>query len=189
MRNAVFFLVFAGIISFGLSAQGNLQFNQVLVINAQSGTQTVPAGKVWKITSQNLSGGVYYSNWSSTTNSTWSITNPNPCNGATSGTTSIRQVRKYKCPDANNNLVLNGVKTKLGESGPLWLPAGATLGIVETPCVSSLSPNIPSATPYYLEDRTDPNNFQYYNECDGPINAGAVPNSILVSVIEFNIVP
>ncbi len=189
MRRSLLAGLFGLFSSVGLFAQGNLQFNQVLVINAQSGTQTVPAGKVWKITSQNLSGGVYYSNWSSNSNTTWSITNPNPCNGATSGTSSIRQVRKYKCPDANNNLVLNGVKTKLGESGPLWLPAGATLGIVETPCVNSLSPNIPSATPYYLEDRTDPNNLQYYRECDGPINAGAVPNSILVSVIEFNIVP
>jgi hypothetical protein len=50
---AVFLLVFAKV----SSAQGNLQFNQVILIElAQSGTQaiTVPAGKVWKIESVSM---------------------------------------------------------------------------------------------------------------------------------------
>ncbi len=40
-------------ISLQLSAQGNLQFNQVLLLDANSGGNavTVPAGKVWKIES------------------------------------------------------------------------------------------------------------------------------------------
>lgn len=40
-------------ISLQLSAQGNLQFNQVLSLDANSGGNpvTVPAGKVWKIES------------------------------------------------------------------------------------------------------------------------------------------
>jgi hypothetical protein len=40
-------------VSLNLSAQGNLQFNQVLSLDANSGGNpvTVPAGKVWKIES------------------------------------------------------------------------------------------------------------------------------------------
>jgi hypothetical protein len=34
-----------------LKAQGNLQFNQVKIINNTDAPQTVPAGKVWKIES------------------------------------------------------------------------------------------------------------------------------------------
>tara|TARA_Y100000385_G_C12562894_1_gene412936 strand:- start:131 stop:466 length:336 start_codon:yes stop_codon:yes gene_type:complete len=44
-------------ISVQLFAQGNLQFNQVLILDANSGgnSVTVPAGKVWKIESVALS--------------------------------------------------------------------------------------------------------------------------------------
>jgi hypothetical protein len=37
------------LISFHLFSQGNLQFNQVVIVNDQ--VQTVPAGKVWKVES------------------------------------------------------------------------------------------------------------------------------------------
>ncbi len=184
-----FFLLAMLLLFTRLSAQGNLQFNQVLVLNSQSGTQTVPAGKVWKITAQNTSGGIYFYNWSSNDLVTWSVNNPNPCTGATSGTSSLRQIRKRMCPKSNNALVLNGVTTALSESGPFWLPAGATVDILETVCFNTLSPNIPAGTPYFQEDRTDLGDIRSYYDCAGPINAGAVPNSILVSVIEFNIVP
>jgi len=188
MRRSLFAGLFGLFSSVGLLAQGNLQFNQVLVINAQSGTQTVPAGKVWKVTSQNPSGGIYFTNWSNGS-ITWSVTNPNPCTGATSGTTSLKYVYKRKCPDSNNKIIINGTKTELGNHGPIWLPAGATLGVSQTPCANTLSPNIPGATPYRVSDLTNPNNQPDYYECDGPINVGFAPNSILVSVIEFNIVP
>ena len=36
-------------------AQGNLQFNQVKMISNTDAPQTVPAGKVWKITPNSIS--------------------------------------------------------------------------------------------------------------------------------------
>jgi len=174
--------------SFGLAAyaQGSLQFNQVLLVTAASGQLTVPANKVWKITSQGISGGVWYENWTSSTVN-WSITNPNPCSGATSGSSSVRYLNKRSCSTSNNLLIINGIKSKMGANGPIWLPAATTLSISTTPCVNTLSPDMPANTPYYVQDYTS--STTYYYECAGSINAGVVPNSILASVIEFNIVP
>jgi hypothetical protein len=42
------FLSLLSFVSLGVSAQGTLQFNQALVVTDQ--LQTVPAGKVWKVT-------------------------------------------------------------------------------------------------------------------------------------------
>jgi hypothetical protein len=46
----------------GFRAQGNLQFNQVLVLdgNQNTPTYTVPAGKVWKVESATISSGSGY---------------------------------------------------------------------------------------------------------------------------------
>ncbi len=185
-----FFLLAMLLFSFGLNAQGNLQFNQVLVLNAQSGTQTVPAGKVWKITSYYTSGGAYYQNWSSNFNITWSSSNPNPCTGATSGTSNVRRIEKQRCPSGNNRVLINGTQLEMdGNKGLVWLPSGTTVSLIATTCSNTLSPDMPAATPYYLNDQTNPNqSFQYY-ACDGQINVGPVPNSLLLTILEFNIVP
>ena len=60
MRNQ---LLFFGFFCCGfLIAQGNLQFNQVLVLdgNQNAPTYTVPAGKVWKVESATISSGSGY---------------------------------------------------------------------------------------------------------------------------------
>jgi hypothetical protein len=177
------------LISFGLVAyaQGSLQFNQVLIVTSSSGQLSVPANKVWKITSQGTSGGIWYDDYSSNVTGNWTITNPHPCTGATSGSASVRYLRKRLCPTANNVLIINGTKSNMSANGPLWLPAGTTLSISTTPCVNTLNPNMSSNTPYYVYDVTG-SGVAYY-ECAGSINAGVVPNSILASIIEFNISP
>jgi len=178
------------LLSVGLSAQGNLQFNQVLVLNSQSGTQTVPAGKVWKITSFYTAGGVYYGNWSTNFTATWSTGSPNPCTGATSGTSSVRRIEKKRCLSGNNRVLVNGNELDMdGNKGLVWLPAATTLSINTTPCANLLSPDIPSGAPYYLNDQSDPNQSGIYYACDGAINAGPVPNTLLLTILEFNIVP
>ena len=47
MKQGVFVFFFIGLLSLG-KAQGNLQFNQALLLD--SALATVPANKVWKIT-------------------------------------------------------------------------------------------------------------------------------------------
>ncbi len=167
--------------------QGTLQFNRVLLVNKASGQVTVPAGKVWKIEANGLSGGIYYQPYTTTT-PTWSATNPNPCTGATSGSSgTLQYVDKYRCATSNNVLVINGSKTMVDAQKPMWLPASTTVSISSTPCVNSI--NLPVGTPYYVRDYSGGSSPTYYMECDGPVQTGSVSNSILVSIIEFNILP
>jgi len=49
MRNCLILILFSLILSLPAFSQGTLQFNQAMIITNQS--QTVPAGKVWKVTS------------------------------------------------------------------------------------------------------------------------------------------
>lgn len=179
-------LTFAGA---KLSAQGSLQFNQVLLLTAQTGQQTVPLGKVWKLTAERQSGGYRYGNYSNNLNFSWTPTNPNPCNGATTGSASVRYIVKALCGTSQNGIWVNGTPLRGNQEGSLWFPAGTTVSVSASPCQNSLSPNIPAGTPYYVRDETNLNAITAYTECDGPLNLGAVPNSPLYTVIEFNIVP
>jgi hypothetical protein len=188
MIRSIFLLFFLCNSLGSLLAQGTLQFNQVIVVNSNSGTLTVPVGKVWKVTGQGMSRGVYYENYSSNLSPTWSATNPNPCTGATSGSGSnLRYVRKYLCPTANNGIMINGDRINLS-GGSLWLSSGTSLQITGTPCVNTLTPNIAASTPYYVYETTTGSNV-YYWECLGAVNAGVVGNSTVASVIEFNVIP
>ena len=49
MKKILKTIIFLLLVSAGMLAQGNLQFNQVVIVMDQP--QTVPAGKVWKIES------------------------------------------------------------------------------------------------------------------------------------------
>lgn len=60
MRNLLFLFFF--LISLGFTAQGNLQFNQVLRVS--NTPQTVPVGKVWKVESYLENEGDNSSNYS-----------------------------------------------------------------------------------------------------------------------------
>jgi hypothetical protein len=115
MKN-LFSLIITGLSSLTL-AQGNLQFNQVLLID--NNTATVPAGKVWKIENIVYEAVPYFQASSGSGSCA-------PCNGSTqlwsSYTTQSCQV------SSTNPITINGVKASAGNTGsPLWLPAGATL--------------------------------------------------------------
>jgi hypothetical protein len=175
-------------IGFAHAQGGNLEFNQAIIMTVNSGQLTVPAGKVWKVTASSSGSSVYYSPWTSNTTFTWSLTNPDPCTGATAGSASLQRIYKRQCPDANNKVIVNGKKYTLATSNPLWLPETTTIELSSTPCVNSVSSNIPANTPYYLQDVTSGASV-YYVECDGPINQGSVENGIIVSILEFNVIP
>ena len=167
---------------------GNLEFNQVIKMTSASGQLTVPAGKVWKVTASTSGSAVYYANYS-TVSPTWTLTNPDPCTGATSGSAgTIPYIYKFQCADANNRIVVDGVKYSLSSSSPMWLPENTTVRLSETPCVNTLTWNIGANQPYRVRDQTTANTVVYY-ECDGPIPQGAIPNGIFISIIEFNVVP
>jgi hypothetical protein len=168
-----------------LSGQGTLQFNKAMILTSDSGQKTVPANKVWKVESYSYSANlryVAYANWG---NVNWNSSNPNPCTGATSGTTNINYYSVGNCPSANSNFFVNG--NRLGNTNlnsyPIWLPSGSNVLIASNVCYSTVSFSIPANTPV-----RDDNTNAYL--C-GPINvtAGAVPNSPVVSILEFNIIP
>lgn len=168
---------------FWAQAQGSLQFNQVLVFTSANGQQTVPANKVWKLESYSPSQArryTYFGNWGT---ANWNTTNPNPCTGATSGSTTLNYFDHSACPSANTALMINGQSVVPNSSQPIWIPSSGTVEINANPCYSGASVNVGANTP--VRD-----NSQGTYLC-GPIsiNAGPVNNSPVVTVIEFNIIP
>ena len=111
--------IFFGIVFIGLSvfmnAQGNLQFSQVKLVTT---SETVPAGKVWKI--ENILPGVRptTTSWgNSTLDFTININN---------------QTVYYLSSESKGNVGGNGqtgissISVGIGNS-PIWLPAGSIL--------------------------------------------------------------
>lgn len=166
-----------------VQGQGSLQFNQVLVFTAASGQQTVPSNKVWKLESYSPSQARRYTTFGNWGTVNWSTSNPNPCTGATSGSITINYFDHSACPSANTVLSINGQSVVPNSSQPLWIPASGTIEIKANPCYSGPSVNVGANTP--VRDNT-----QGTYLC-GPIsiNSGAVSNSPVVTVIEFNIIP
>ncbi len=89
----------------GFRAQGNLQFNQVLLLNNGT-TYTVPAGKVWK-----LEGAVYNS---------YSITYNNSAKLVLNGTT----VEVIPFAFNDGNAISRAPMTSIF---PFWLPGNTTI--------------------------------------------------------------
>lgn len=102
MKNLLFLFFF--LISLSFTAQGNLQFNQVVYLSgsADNTTQwTVPAGKVWKIEAV----GVY--------------------SGAL--TVYINGVMSFIYAGAYSNSSPSGYYRN-ADASPIWLPSGSVLG-------------------------------------------------------------
>ncbi len=102
MRNLLFFIFL--LISLSFTAQGNLQFNQVIYLSANTDNTTqwtVPVGKVWKIEAV----GVY--------SSTLTVY----LNGATS----------FIYAGAYSNSSPSGYYRN-ADASPIWLPSGSILG-------------------------------------------------------------
>ncbi|MFZ4060119.1 MAG: hypothetical protein ACOYK5_02685 [Bacteroidia bacterium] len=178
-RFHLLFLLF----SFGvLGAQGSLQFNQALLLDNSNSPYTVPAGKVWKIT-QNSYGTRHFLSSTSTFTANWSGTTPNPCSGSTSGSTLATAINFSSCggvlaPTANGH--------QLGQGSGLitWLPAGTIVDVPASPCVHTASVNV-GQNAVTRDNRTSAFLCQPIQ-----ISAGStVPNSNILSIIEFNIIP
>lgn len=109
-------LVFAIVLPLGAWAQGNLQFNQVIMVGTQQ--QTVPSGKVWKVNSFLQTVTTYSGNNNSTSCSSTSWHSPFIMNGdryyAFSGLTT------------GSGTLFMGV----GNHFPFWAPAGTTFQTV-----------------------------------------------------------
>jgi hypothetical protein len=168
-----------------LSGQGTLQFNKAMILTSDSGQKTVPANKVWKVESYSYNFNHWYNGYSNWGNVNWSNGTQNPCTGANSGTSNVNFYSQSQCPQANANLFINGNRINGGAlpAFPIWLPSGVVLEIFSNPSFNTVSFSVPANTPV-----RDNNTGAYL--C-GPINvtAGPVPNSPVVSILEFNIIP
>jgi hypothetical protein len=175
-------LVFSGISL--LHGQGTLQFNQVRVLDASSPTHTVPAGKVWKIENVSTNRSIFATPPSANFNVTWTPTSTNPCNGVSSGTSSVQQLNFTVCRSFPTEMIINGVRHNFTSASPIWLPAGSTLQLYGTFCNHTATVSVPAGVPYY--------DGYYGAYLCGPVSYTAstpVTNSILVSLIEFNVIP
>lgn len=183
MKN-IFYLLTACLFTLCGFSQGTLEFNQVLLLSSANGVVTVPAGKVWKIESYMASSARRYTDYSLYGNVNWSITNPNPCTGAITGTSSnVYYYSTAACPSANTAVWVNGQNSNIGQSLPAWLPAATTLEIQSNVCYSGANFTIGAGVPF--RDNTSATYL-----C-GPLTVtpGFLNNSPIITLVEFNIVP
>lgn len=185
MRKIVAFLIIMfPAVKFHLQAQGTLQFNRVMVLDGSQAPYTVPAGKVWKLENRSTAQSRFVSGLGTPFTTTWSGSNPNPCDGSISGSFTVQRVTFSSCQSYNTQILVNGANTAFSSSTPIWLAAGNTLQIFQGVCTHGINLNIPASTPYY-------DNSAGFFYC-GPLSVTAgqqVTNSTLISVIEFNVIP
>jgi hypothetical protein len=105
----------------GLSySQGNLQFNQVKIVSNTDASQTVPAGKVWKIESVFSEGGDTY---------------PMGASGTVYAHFSACGLASFNFQNYGRYLSINNIPVAFGihSAGsqmtnlPVWLPSGTTI--------------------------------------------------------------
>jgi hypothetical protein len=169
MKQGVFVLFFIGLLSLG-KAQGNLQFNQALLLD--SALATVPANKVWKITA--VSGSEYRLNEcvNVSANSNHELKSAR-CGFAT---TTASFIANYSVSAfvVNNKRIINSVE---------GLPSQVTLHNVSN-CTYGNWININ----FVCANRaTTPNILPMWLPAGTTLRSGG-PNTVL-SVLEFNIVP
>jgi hypothetical protein len=101
-------------------SQGNLQFNQVKIVSNTDASQTVPAGKVWKIESVFSEGGDTY---------------PMGASGTVYAHFSACGLASFNFQNYGRYLSINNIPVAFGihSAGnqmtnlPVWLPSGTTI--------------------------------------------------------------
>jgi hypothetical protein len=171
MKNLIlsFIIVFFSIIA---RAQGNLQFNQVILL---SNLQTVPAGKVWKIESMFMPSPSFIK---------YQTQDGGSCGCNTSSSYSkTRYVTDYLAPffAGKNNMKINGEEIVYNDN-ILWLKAGTTVEpiVLTTPLQTSTPGGNTCYSPYWIDG--------VYVGC-GPYTPPQVSATPKFSIIEFNIIP
>jgi hypothetical protein len=105
--------------SLSISAQGNLQFNQVKLVNSLS---TVPTNKVWKIESVLHGNNTQWALGSPTTDCLMSIK-------LNSSDVCISRLHTYATGTGLSNSAAASESSINCTNFPLWIPAGSTLNI------------------------------------------------------------
>lgn len=162
----------------------SLRFLQVHTLDADSGMQTVPQGKIWRVTKSLAH--VNQLVLQSQTNQSVAATpsNPNPCTGDTTGNYTIWTLQMNSCCNAEV-IELNGKEMQYKESSVfedynLWLPEGTTIESKGSTCTHVGSLSIPPQGVYFLQ-----NNNQL--RC-GPVQfSGSTQYSPLLSILEFEV--
>jgi hypothetical protein len=159
-------------LSFSTKAQGNLQFNRVIIL---SSLQTVPAGKVWKIESMFMPSPLFIK---------YQTQDGGSCGcSASSSYSKTRYVTDYLAPffAGKNNMKINGEEIVYNDK-ILWLDAGTTVEpiILTTPLQTSTPGGNSCYTPYWIDG--------VYAGC-GPYTPAQVSATPKFSIIEFNIIP
>lgn len=169
MKKSFITIAFFFIIWGGVYAQGNLQFNQVKIIS--STTETVPAGKVWKIVN------IFAPQILRFQASSGSGGCSGSCNGSS---TTWNSFTTPSCPDQSTfnssaQIRINGSSVFFNPNSPIWLPASTQLQGNSFSCNNSAG--------WYTGN---PSGVNYSCHCP-PAQVQTVFTNI--SVIEFNIIP
>lgn len=164
---------------FFADAQGyTLKFSQVKLINAT--TETVPAGRVWKIENVILPNMPFIK---------YSATPGSSCGCASgSGYSRDEYITAYTATElaGRNNISINGVSYAMNPttstSNLVWLPAGSTVAAITqtTPPQRSHAGGSSCYAPWWLDG--------VYQDCN-PFTPVQVTITPLITVIEFIVMP
>jgi hypothetical protein len=161
------------LLSTGISAQGNLQFNQARII---TNTQlTVPTDKVWKVTS--VYGSEFNLNLCVDYNNDWLGLKCNSCfaNNPNSGNNSVR------LSVFTTEIVVNGVRV-LNEV------SGMPTSVISYPTTNCSGSTFCSASSYTCANKSvNPNLLPIWLPAGSTFRTGG-PNTF-ASVLEFNVIP
>ena len=169
MKQGVFVLFFIGLLSLG-KAQGNLQFNQALLLD--SALATVPANKVWKITA--VSGSEYRLNECVNVSANSNHELKSARCGQASTTASFIANYSVSTFVVNNKKIINSVEG--------FSPVSTTVYLSNN-CTNSWTNNTFSCA----NRATTPNILPMWLPAGTTLMSGG-PNTVL-SVLEFNILP
>ena len=162
----------------------SLKFHQVHTFDATTGQQSVPQGKMWRITKSLAHVNQYV--LQSQTNQSVAATpsNPNPCTGDTTGNYTRWTLQMNSC--CNGEVIeLNGKEMRYRENSVfedynIWLPEGTTIESKGSNCAHSTSLSIPAQGVYFFQ-----NNNQL--RCGPAQFSGSTQYSPLLSILEFEV--
>jgi hypothetical protein len=171
MKKYLFYILLLAV-CIQLKAQGNLQFNRVIILSSQ---QTVPTGKVWKIESMFMPSPAFIKYQTQDGGSCG-------CNSSSSYS-KTRYVTDYLAPffQGKNNLRINGEEIVYSDK-VLWLNEGTSVQpiVLTTPLQTPTPGGNTCYSPYWIDG--------VYVGC-GPYTPTQVSATPKFSILEFNIVP
>lgn len=198
----IFLMLFCSAAKIVYGQAQSLEFSRVLLFNSDSGSVTVPSGKVWKVIAV-IDETKPYRSSVSVSYPRGNASTPDACNGCANSSCNNREMRSYSWSDCSSRyaaVFINGQEAAVENyqstslvrlKAPLWLKAGDSLQVGHSaPCYSIPVVQQPSGSCGNCGTIFNEN----YNDCTPDVRqcgTSAIPGAVVrvsrwVNVLEFD---